>query len=1537
MEREHTLGSDLHRRSGGVSLAALEQARVEPAVLRDSLADEDDAVALAAALQLGERLRAGEDLDVPALLPADPFALPPEAQLVLARLAEAGYAVPAPNPPPHLAPLVRLAWLRAHLLAAPANLEAWGDSPLGWAAVVDLPEERVVASGLLQHLAGSADATFRDASVGYLRAGVSAGLVAPVDAHAILERLAADTHAAVALAALELLRGPWSFDTRLPYLSLGNEDLQLDLARIALWEARRLPEPLRAALASPDLSPPLVARVLLALGNVGDAADVRSIAGEMRSAGDGMGNAGFQALLAAKRRGFSVDDDDAVALAALALSGPASNMQRVAEVLSSRSDRIVAAWDAGPWDDALAAPKVALLEAFGTRAAIARLREVLHRPRERSGLPYAMEALGRLGDDDAEEAILQRFDEEPDAALVALGYLGGARTVTFLSARLDTVEPPAWSTAAAVLVFQLAPSTSLFEALSTRGALDRAVLDAIPAQGACTDALSRLATVPGHPLRAPAIHALGRTGGPMAMSVLGGMLDDPDEEIRGETSAAVRTLGHGLAAQGALRPPGLRDAADPGATMLAHALVARLAEPELPLTSVTRLLDALAAILTQVAPAWRAPARFVPVVRAYLRRRAPEVRKRAIACLAAAGGSAIAWLLPALEEDDVTVARQALLALTSLGAVGVAARVARWLHQPNMNLKKTAAEALAVVGDASVVGELVGWLSSHDNPGLRAALLGALRHILGGFHRGVLVEALVGAETVRERELCALAMSGEWTPDEMAALVRVRGDGGRAPWCALFLRRVYDGAVKPKSGSLLDLDAALRTRGIVNPVTSTSVAEDEPLRTTVHGLRAGIALRDALRARPAGTETTAAIRTALPPANARGNFVLAPLSRAEVRRLIEVYPHLDPEERAAARSVLERCELDPVSALRLARGLGYDAWAHEPSSLLRVWADTLTLDRARTLAESPNGAARHAAWQTLLLSDESMSLSAPMNEAQRWLDAVIRRNGSGDAWAARHRQFPMLFRTLARLAGTRAAVSHARRRMIEHPETHDLLPAELARVAEAGVELLEELALGGAVSLRVREVAAAQLARTAAPPFLRALLEEGHASLREIAAEALLERGSPADRRRILEDYLSGRLRTSFVPRVRREDIEALRLAPLPVEGDEALRFISLADEMARVAPTVAAERLLELWRIPDARTRTRARDALRRLGTGPVLPFVRKALKEGSTSVLDVLAAGHSLSPELTGYLRAQGATDAWVEYLERCAGGGVLHAPGLASLLADHLGDERRARVLALFLRLADWNDPSSVPGLLSLLEPELAGDARASVLRQLVEATERLDLPLRGRVLAKALRPGDEAALPALVDALVGGAELSLSPALGRAVEQAMQDALRGEPERARRILAFLGARAGTEPERDAFLGALEGAMAHPSPRVRLYAHRLLRSHAPRARYLVATRALLDDADEATVRAAVRALAHGGDLESVDAIASLLGHGHPLLRRAAEEGLVVLGEAASPRLRKAMGRARPDHRDAYAKVLARIERAAELAKPTRARRTI
>jgi HEAT repeat protein len=151
--------------------------------------------------------------------------------------------------------------------------------------------------------------------------------------------------------------------------------------------------------------------------------------------------------------------------------------------------------------------------------------------------------------------------------------------------------------------------------------------------------------------------------------------------------------------------------------------------------------------------------------------------------------------------------------------------------------------------------------------------------------------------------------------------------------------------------------------------------------------------------------------------------------------------------------------------------------------------------------------------------------------------------------------------------------------------------------------------------------------------------------------------------------------------------------------------------------------------------------------------------------------------------------------------------------------------------------------------------------------------------------------------------------------------MTTALDGEPERVRRILSYRAARAKTDVERAALTDILERSMGHTSARVRMHAHRLLRTHAERSRYLAATRPLLRDGDAATVRSAIRVLAFGGDVDSVAEIADLLSHSQAIVRDAARDGLIHLGAEAAALLTKAMGRARPDRRGAYAEVLERI----------------
>jgi HEAT repeat protein len=123
-------------------------------------------------------------------------------------------------------------------------------------------------------------------------------------------------------------------------------------------------------------------------------------------------------------------------------------------------------------------------------------------------------------------------------------------------------------------------------------------------------------------------------------------------------------------------------------------------------------------------------------------------------------------------------------------------------------------------------------------------------------------------------------------------------------------------------------------------------------------------------------------------------------------------------------------------------------------------------------------------------------------------------------------------------------------------------------------------------------------------------------------------------------------------------------------------------------------------------------------------------------------------------------------------------------------------------------------------------------------------------------------------------------------------------------------------------DAELGALLlELLGDRRPRIRLHAHRLLRSVVDRATYLRASAGLLTDPLPDVVRSAVRIVAFARWLPAVPAIVDLLLHAHPSVQRAAAEGLAQVGEPAIPALVSARAHARPDRRAVYDEVLARI----------------
>jgi hypothetical protein len=237
-----------------------------------------------------------------------------------------------------------------------------------------------------------------------------------------------------------------------------------------------------------------------------------------------------------------------------------------------------------------------------------------------------------------------------------------------------------------------------------------------------------------------------------------------------------------------------------------------------------------------------------------------------------------------------------------------------------------------------------------------------------------------------------------------------------------------------------------------------------------------------------------------------------------------------------------------------------------------------------------------------------------------------------------------------------------------------------------------------------------------------------------------------------------------------------------------------------------------------------------------------------------------------------------------------------------------------LSLLARLTDWYDERRARGLIRALEPALSGPHRDAVISAILEALREQPPELVARVLSGMVRPTDGAALRVLAEAEAASPGLLdlLDPALRTAVARALDTALeKADPENARRLLTYFAGRADRPSERERVLALLERHVRSPSRRVSLHAHRLLRTLAPRERYLRATRALLDDADPTTVRLALRVLAFGGDADSAAGIAERLFHPHAGVARAAREGLLALGEAAVAPLLRSRTSLRPDRR--------------------------
>ncbi|MGI5169661.1 HEAT repeat domain-containing protein [Spirillospora sp. CA-253888] len=800
--------------------AVLDPRTAGPDVLTDLLLHRDGRLRRLGLVCLADRIAAGLD-DGPEARAGYAEALPgaleesPEAALAQARLHRSLRVKAMPDwRAADLPPRARIAWLGTEICARPESVR---DEPLGdllYRAVQDIddPEE---PERLVRELAARDDAVLRAEAVRLVRQALHAGRVAPGRARELLVGLAEDA------GALRELAEPWAALDPLPhetvrgFLATGPADAAIEAA------ARHGHQDLLGETAADrDLPPRTRRRALEALGGLAVREDVPRIVA--LAAMDPLLLAGpaVACLLGMHRRGHFPAAGDVPAIVGLALADHEVPADDVATLLFTCRHALLHELTAGSATGADLPRRLELLVALAAQgtgdlpvgAAVTGLLADAADP-----VP-ALRALRRLRHLPAEEAVIAALPRSPAAALDALEAVGGARTAAVLHDALGLDGP-------GEIAPHLRPvrhkALALLWHLTEDDAGRRAILDRldphdlperIAADLGGPDrrelALLRAGLDPDDPMKA--LCRLARNGDAATVPVLADLLlrvvsdlaaswatDAPDgpgaePEVPREAVAALQDLGRRLHERAKIRPRCLLDvehAAEAGSALVTDMALDLLERPDLTPAEQMILLG-----LPLRTPHVPIRARLHPL----LRHRDRHVRKRVIAVLAEETNARVlsASLVPLTAAPDVQTVRQALLALARARAVWAAEAIAACLDHPNMNVKKTAAAALADAGAPAAVPKLLAWLGSHDNPGLRAEIVGALRAILGEAFAATVTAAADRTTDQRTRDglLSALRAPAGWAPasdrdvetlvergwdDELARRIAAGHDPGR--------------------------------------------------------------------------------------------------------------------------------------------------------------------------------------------------------------------------------------------------------------------------------------------------------------------------------------------------------------------------------------------------------------------------------------------------------------------------------------------------------------------------------------------------------------------------------------------------------------------------------------------------------------------------------------------------------------------------------------------------------------------------------------
>ncbi|MEU3610420.1 HEAT repeat domain-containing protein [Streptomyces sp. NPDC035033] len=1179
----------------------------------------------------------------PSARPSGPVPASPEEALALA----ADGAPPGWRgwPAEVLAPSVRVALTRAELVRDPA-VPPYGErgeelyQAVGGVEADAVAGERLAA--LVGALADGGDAALAGEALRLAREGLRAGALGPGFVREVLTGLLDAPSDRLVNDALAELAEPWAAVEPLPadrldgLLAAPTADAALTTAAAhghggLLWRAAE----------DPGTAPRTRRRALALYGETARRDDVPAVLALAGTDPLLLGGPAVDCLRALHRRGHFVTDADLPAVAALALADHTIPARAVATVLYTGRHALLpllagAAPDAPDWPrrlDLLVALDEQGVAELPVAAEIARVL-----PRASAPEPF-LRALRALRDPATEDAVLAALPRAPADALDALEAVGGDRTARVLAAALGLDAPApdgappapehteravrAFRSRALELVWSLAADPGLRRRLLAR--LDAAELPARIAAGLGGPDERELALLaasldPDRPVAA--LRRIARHAGADTLPVLadlllriageaaaawepGGAEPVPDAEpvVPPEAVDALLDLGRRLHARRRIRPLCLLDASD--AEAAGPALVADLALGLLDGPGLTageqRVLLRLLLDLPR-APHPRIRAR----VHRHLRHPDRHVRKHAVALLArdttGDGVEAVSATLLTLtgpDRDPQTV-RQTLTALGDAGARWASDAISACLDHPVMNVRKTAARALATAGTPRAVPHLLHRLGHDDNPGLRTHLLDALRALLGDTLAAALTAAAARAADPRTRDRLLAALPADPAPDPDETDLRRLTEEGWDPDTALRLaeRHAPGGAagrhraaglreLRPYLRDWLDLAAASdRARRAVLGVLPTRVCPGpwEVHERDAFARRAPVLLAGLAEAEGEARDTLVALLEAVVPHPRPG---LGAEVAAAVRAL--------PPRRPGRRSTLPLLRLAGAVPVRadLDRELAATALAPDPEAA-----------RARLLRETFG-----------------------VGEAEPrppWYGELAAAARSVPELAALRRR-PPAAGSRALLAALTAVQSEA------PPDVRAALLDWMTELQPLGAPpwTLVETARAGTPPPRPAHPADLDQPRSAAQrERLLALLASDVPDRRNAAARALLAWPEPDARAAVLAAHLRGRADAPADPALRAALGDALTEAGPAALLDAGVR----ADRVARLAADSDARRLptllpvlLHLWRHGPRAARADASTALRRMPADLLAGHLEDEIAAGATGLL-VLLAGRPL-----------------------------------------------------------------------------------------------------------------------------------------------------------------------------------------------------------------------------------------------------------------------------------------------------------------------